>query len=228
MEKIALIIAGGKGLRMQTSVPKQFLKLGGKPVLMRTMERFLTYDPQIRLVVVLPAGTKNFWEALKRRHNFTAVHRVVEGGASRFQSVRNGLAGLPGDSLVFIHDGVRPLVSLQTLARCEQKAMEKGNALPVLPETESLRKLTATGSVSADRSCFFRVQTPQTFHTEDIRKAYDQPEQSSFTDDASVYEARGGQIHLVEGNPENIKLTGLFDLQLAEYFFRAGTGSIPR
>lgn len=219
MEKFALIVAGGTGSRMGADVPKQFLPLAGKPVLMRTMERFMRYGPDVRLVVVLPANQFALWAELCREHRFELKHQLVEGGASRFQSVKNGLAMLPAEGLVFIHDGVRPLVSLQTLKNCEEMALLAGNALPVIPVVESVRLLDGNTSRHADRDRFRLVQTPQTFQLGLIKQAYCQPENSTFTDDASVCEAMGTEINLVAGNLENIKITHPFDLKMAEYLF---------
>ena len=128
MEKFALIVAGGSGSRMGGERPKQFMELLGKPILMRTMELFVAYDPSVRLVVVLPDNQFDNWKALCREHGFGLAHQLVPGGASRFQSVKHGLAELPDEGLVFIHDGVRPLVSFQTINNCELTALEKGNA----------------------------------------------------------------------------------------------------
>lgn len=228
MEKFALIVAGGSGSRMKKDIPKQFLDLAGKPVLMRTMERFAESDPLISLVIVLPASFISYWNGLCRKYQFNRTHTLVAGGSSRFQSVRNGLAYLPEEGLVFIHDGVRPLVSIQTIRNCADVAVRKGNAIPVMPVTESLRRVTEKGSEHVDRKDFFLVQTPQTFLIRLIKKAYLQPERDDFTDDASVCEAMGEKIHMVEGNPENIKLTCPADLQVAESLFRLESTSIPR
>jgi 2-C-methyl-D-erythritol 4-phosphate cytidylyltransferase len=228
MEKFALIVAGGSGSRMHMDIPKQFLDLAGKPVLMRTMERFATFDPLIRFIVVLPAGYMAYWKDLCLEYRFYLKHLLIPGGSSRFQSVRNGLAELPEQGLVFIHDGVRPLVSLETIRNCADLAIKKGNAIPAMPVTESLRRVTEQGTEHVDRNNFFQVQTPQTFLISVIKKAYLQPECNRFTDDASVCEASGEKICLVEGNAENIKLTRPFDLQIAECLFRLDRGSIPR
>ncbi|MCW0483859.1 2-C-methyl-D-erythritol 4-phosphate cytidylyltransferase [Gaoshiqia sediminis] len=219
MEKFALIVAGGSGSRMGAEIPKQFLELAGKPVLMRTMERFAAYDPSIRLALVLPADQTTRWNELCHTHQFTLKHKVAIGGESRFQSVKNGLALLPADGLVFIHDGVRPLVTVQTLRNCEETAIKSGNALPVIPVVESLRQLAGDSSHHVDRSQFRLVQTPQTFRLDLIKKAYLQPESPRFTDDASVCEALGEKINLVPGNPENIKITHPADLKLAKYLW---------
>jgi 2-C-methyl-D-erythritol 4-phosphate cytidylyltransferase len=223
MEKFALIVAGGSGSRMKTDIPKQFLDLAGKPLLMRTMERFAAFDPLIRLVLVLPGMHMDYWNELCSKYRFRLPHTLAGGGLTRFQSVRNGLSVLPDHGLVFIHDGVRPLVSFQTIRNCENLAMKTGNAIPVMPVTESLRKLTEAGSEHVERDGFYLVQTPQTFLIRTIKKAYLLPEQSEFTDDASLCEAMGEKIGMVEGNPENIKITRPIDLILAECLLRNGS-----
>ncbi|MDD4191585.1 MAG: 2-C-methyl-D-erythritol 4-phosphate cytidylyltransferase [Mangrovibacterium sp.] len=228
MEKFALIVAGGSGSRMNSEIPKQFMDLAGKPVLMRTMERFAAFGPLGRLVVVLPAGYLTYWNELCLKHQFRLKHTVVAGGLNRFQSVKNGLAELPGEGLVFIHDGVRPLVSLQTIRNCTETAMEHGNAVPVMPVSESLRRINDNGSEPVDRERFFLVQTPQTFLLDVVKRVYAQSRRDDFTDDASVCEAHGTRIRLVGGNPENIKLTRPVDFQIAECLFQSGSGSIPR
>ncbi len=216
MKKFALIVAGGAGLRMGAEVPKQFLELSGKPILMRTIERFVSYDSSVYVIVVLPSDQFERWQQLCRQHDFSIRHELVAGGNSRFQSVKNGLDQIPDDGLVFIHDGVRPLVSEQTIKRCENMAAVTGNALPVMPVLESLRQLDGSVSKHVDRSRFRLVQTPQTFQNKLIKQAYCQPESDLFTDDASVCEAFGVEIHLVDGNPENIKVTHPIDLLIAE------------
>lgn len=228
MERFALIVAGGSGSRMNSEIPKQFMDLAGKPVLMRTMERFAAFGPLSRLVVVLPAGYLTYWNELCLKHQFRLKHTVVAGGLNRFQSVKNGLAELPGEGLVFIHDGVRPLVSLQTIRNCAVTAMEHGSAVPVMPVSESLRRINDNGSEPVDREHFFLVQTPQTFLLDVVKRAYAQSRRDDFTDDASVCEAQGARIRLVEGNPENIKLTRPVDFQIAECLFQSESGSIPR
>lgn len=216
MKKFALIVAGGVGSRMGTEVPKQFIELAGKPILLWTIQRFQDFDPAIELVLVLPSLQFDRWQQVREQFQLTSEIRLVGGGETRFQSVKNGLDVISGDGVVFIHDGVRPLVSSETLQRCFQTALEKGNALPVSPLVESLRQLTGEESQHVDRSKFRLVQTPQTFQTELIKKAYQQPENDFFTDDASVCEAAGIRIHLVDGNLENIKITNPMDLRVAE------------
>lgn len=223
MKKFVVIVAGGSGSRMGTEIPKQFIELLGKPVLMHTLEVFHRYDPDAELILVLPDLQKDYWSALCRNHAFSIPHQVVSGGDNRFLSVRNGLQQVEGEGIVFIHDGVRPLVSPKTLGRCFEMALKNGNAIPVLPVSESLRKTEGDQTISVDRSLYFSVQTPQTFRTGQILEAFRQNYDPAFTDDASVAEKAGFPIHLVEGNRENIKITSPSDLIVAEAFLKANT-----
>ncbi|GET27298.1 2-C-methyl-D-erythritol 4-phosphate cytidylyltransferase [Prolixibacter sp. NT017] len=214
----AIIVAGGSGSRMKSDRPKQFLDLLGKPVLMYTLEAFHRFDSSMELIVVLPAEQIPFWEQLCLNHDFVLRHRVVSGGDTRFQSVKNGLSALSDCDLVAIHDGVRPLVSQTTINDCFAVAEKQGGAIPVLSVVESLRKGTMEESVPVDRSRYFSVQTPQVFHSSTLLKAYEQSYDPLFTDDASVVESTGFRVHLVEGNRENIKITHPVDLKIAEFF----------
>jgi len=216
MKKFAIIVAGGSGNRMGTDIPKQFLELAGKPVLMHTMESFYDFDSQCVLIVVLPERHREYWKGLCLKHSFTLTHRVIAGGRTRFHSVQNGLKLIGEEGIVFIHDGVRPLVSQETLHRCFETALKSGNAIPVLPVTESLRKTEGNQSISVERSIYFNVQTPQTFRCDKILQAYQQDYDLTLTDDASVAEKAGFPIFMVEGNPENIKITTPVDLIFAE------------
>jgi len=216
MKKFVIIVAGGSGSRMGTQIPKQFLELCGRPVLMHTIQVFYDFDPESELILVLPESQHEFWAGLCLKHSFSLPHQIANGGETRFQSVNNGLKLIKGKGIVFIHDGVRPLVSHQTLTRCCETATNSGNAIPVMPVTESLRKKEGNQNCSVDRSLFFSVQTPQTFRSEIILKSFLQSYDQAFTDDASVAEKAGFAINLVEGNPENIKITSPVDLILAE------------
>jgi 2-C-methyl-D-erythritol 4-phosphate cytidylyltransferase len=223
MKKFVIIVAGGSGSRMGTLIPKQFIVLAGKAVLMHTIQVFYDYDPMSEIILVLPENQHDFWNQLCGEHRFKLPHKVVTGGETRFHSVKNGLSQVDSEGIVFIHDGVRPLVSQATLERCYNKASLSGNAIPVLPVTESLRKINGELSVAVDRSDYFSVQTPQTFRSEVILKSFQQPYEQSFTDDASVAEKAGFEIHLVEGNPENIKITTPTDLIFAQALMNAAT-----
>lgn len=220
--RYAIVVAGGKGLRMQSDVPKQFLPLCGKPVLMHTLERFASCDI---LILVLPSNQIGYWEALCAEYSFSLPHSVVEGGDTRFHSVQNALAVLGGypDGLVAIHDGVRPIVRQDVIERVYVAAEQSGAALPYVDVADSLRyRITSTQTKAVVRSRYIAVQTPQAFRLELIRLAYNQPYKEAFTDDASVYEAADlGEITLVEGKAENIKITSPKDLVLAEYLIRA-------
>jgi len=221
MKKFVIIVAGGSGSRMGTELPKQFLELCGKPILMHTIQLFFDFDPESELILVLPDAQREFWVDLCLKHSFSLRYQIASGGETRFHSVQNGLNLIQGNGIVFIHDGVRPLVSQDTLGKCFEMALNYGNAIPVLPVTESLRKLDGTQNVSVDRSLYFSVQTPQTFLSEQILETYRQPYESGFTDDASVAEKAGFSINMVEGNRENIKITTPTDLIIAEAFIQA-------
>jgi len=220
MKKFVIIVAGGSGNRMGSEIPKQFLEISEKPILIHTIQVFYDFDPECELIVVLPEAQQNYWKALCLKYSFTLPHRVVSGGANRFDSVRNGLKLVDGDGIVFIHDGVRPLVSRQTIERCYHLAQKNGNAIPVLRVNESLRKQKGNQSISVDRNLYLSVQTPQTFRSEQILKAYKQDFDPAFTDDASVAEKAGFPIFMVEGNQENIKITTPADLVIAEAFLK--------
>lgn len=215
MKKFALIVAGGSGSRMNNNIPKQFIEINGRPVLMHTFDTFFKYDPNLEFILVLPQEHIQLWNSLCKLHRFVLNHKIAFGGNTRFQSVKNGLDKISEEGIVFIHDGVRPLVSGQTLKNCFETATEKGNALPVIPVTESVRVKEEKTSRTVDRSKYFLVQTPQTFRTDIILNAYKQTENNLFTDDASVLESLGETIHMVEGNRGNIKITFPEDLILA-------------
>ena len=215
MTNYALIVAGGSGSRMNATVPKQFLLLNEKPVLMHTIERFHEFDNAMEIIVVLPETQFSLWENLCHEYKFSIRHQLVAGGSVRFESVKNGLSKIQGDGIVAIHDGVRPLVSLETIGRCFEVARLKGNAIPVMPVIESLRMIDGENSKAVDRSSFVTIQTPQVFSISEIKSAYNQPFSEAFTDDASVLEAAGSEINLVKGNIENIKITHPADLIFA-------------
>jgi 2-C-methyl-D-erythritol 4-phosphate cytidylyltransferase len=216
MNKTAIIVAGGKGERMNADIPKQFLEIQGKPILMHTLEAFMNFDASLQLILVLPAAQFEFWETLCKKHALNIPHQIVAGGQTRFQSVKNGLDAVKVPALVAIHDGVRPLVSKETISRCFDAAAKFGAAIPTMDSIESIRFVDANGSKSVDRTAYKMVQTPQVFDAELLRKAYEQEFSALFTDDASVVEAMGATVHLVDGNRENIKITTEFDLIVAE------------
>lgn len=217
MKKHVIIVAGGQGLRMGGDIPKQFVPVGGKPVLMRTLEAFHAYDSSMHLIVVLPVTQQTYWKELCDSFRFTLPHEVADGGETRFHSVANGLAKVVGDGWVGVHDGVRPFVSQEVISRCYEEVREKKAVIPVIGVVETVRRLTETGSETVPRDSYKLVQTPQVFEVDLLRRAYRQPYTDAFTDDASVVEALGEQVYLVEGNRENIKLTTPSDLRMAEY-----------
>lgn len=226
MHKYVLIVAGGKGLRMGGDLPKQFIPLEGKPVLMHTLEAFHRWDASAELVLVLPEDHQSYWNMLCREIGCKVPHRIANGGETRFHSVRNGLQFLSGEIgntsgrnekvLIAVHDGVRPFISSEVIAACFDKAEKNGAAIPVMPMIDSLRETDEKGSHPVDRNRYFAVQTPQVFSSDLLLKAYEQEFSALFTDDASVVEAMGEAIHMVTGNRENIKITTPFDLLVAE------------
>jgi len=215
MNRYALIVAGGSGTRMGTDIPKQFLELAGKPVLMHTIERFRAFDNTIGIIVVIPENQFALWESLKEKHSFTDSHTLVKGGSSRFFSVKNGLQKVDDDAIVAIHDGVRPLVSTDTIIRCFRAAAEFGSAIPVINLPDSVRKITENGNIPVNRNSLRIIQTPQVFNARLIKKAYLQDFNPETTDDAMLLEKTGEMIHLVAGNRENIKITNPEDLAIA-------------
>ena len=211
-----IIVAGGRGLRMGEEMPKQFLLLGNRPVLMHTIERLFSYDSAMSLVVVLPEDQFGYWGELCQQYHFDVSYELVAGGDSRFQSVKNGLGAVGDSDLVAIHDGVRPFVSQKTIHQCCEAASQNGAAIPVVEVVETLRKIDQGKSEIRPRGDYRLVQTPQVFQKSLILEAYEKAGRSDFTDDASVVEAAGHEITLVDGNRENIKLTSPFDLLVAE------------
>lgn len=210
-----IIVAGGKGLRMGSDIPKQFLPVGGRPVLMRTIDRFREYSSQTDIILVLPESQQDYWQELCRDYSFDTPYRLASGGRTRFHSVRNGLALIPDEArgVAGVHDGVRPFPAVSVIARCHEAARRSGAAIPVVPVTDTLRHVTE-GTVS--RGDYRLVQTPQMFDIPLLKRAYRQEYTDDFTDDASVVEALGHDIELVEGNRENIKITTPWDMVVAE------------
>lgn len=220
-----IIVAGGKGLRMGSDTPKQFLPIGGKPVLMRTIERFYQYSNELSVIVVLPREQQAQWRTLCERHHFDLAHTIADGGSTRYESCQNGLAAIPDDAdgVVGFHDGVRPFVSVEVIERCFEAARTKKAVIPTLPVTDTLRHIDAQGGgKNVLRSEYRIVQTPQVFDIALAKRAFGQPDRKSFTDDASVIEALGHSVSMVDGNRENIKITTPFDLVLAEAMIQYG------
>jgi 2-C-methyl-D-erythritol 4-phosphate cytidylyltransferase len=216
MKKVALIVAGGKGIRMNSDIPKQFLLLKGTPVLMRTIEKFSHLD---EIVLVLPKTQIEYWNNLCNEYNFSIPHTDVEGGESRFQSVKNGLEKINKNSLVSIHDGVRPLVSKNLISNLISEVKEGVGSVPVVPIKDSIREVDKESSTHVDRRNLFTVQTPQCFLSDDIKNAYIQEYSEKFTDDASVFENNGGNIKTIIGEERNLKITTEEDLKIASILF---------
>ena len=213
-----IIVAGGKGLRMGSDIPKQFLPIGGKPVLMRTLERFHEYSPTLQIILVLPKAQQDYWHQLCKDYDFKVEYILADGGETRFHSVQNGLAKIPDDAegVVGVHDGVRPFPSIDVIRNCYETARTAKAVIPVIPVVETVRHLQGNTSETVPRSDYRLVQTPQTFDIQLLKPANKQPYNDGFTDDASVVEAFGFDITLVEGNRENIKITTPYDLKIAE------------
>lgn len=222
MKKFAIIVAGGSGNRMQSLIPKQFLPLAGKPVLLHTLEHFHHYDPLMQIILVLADEHRAHWQEILKIHPLTFPVRLATGGQTRYQSVSSGLSLVPDDALVAIHDAARPVLSRQLLDRCFQHADKFGNAVPVIPVQDSIRRQEGEHTVQVNRSHYFLAQTPQCFHAVLLKKAYEKGYLPTFTDDASVLEDAGHIIHTVEGDPENIKITWPSDLQIAEVLLNKG------
>lgn len=210
-----IITVGGIGKRMESELPKQFLLLKGKPVLLHTLERFYEADPTAQIFITLPNDWINYWNELLNQYHCQILHEVIPGGIERYDSIKNALEKSTG-TIIAVHDGVRPLVSVKTITNCIDSAAKKGSGIPYLPIKESLRKVTLEKSTALIRSEYVSVQTPQCFSAEIIKKAYQLPYHSAITDDASLVEESGYTIHLVEGNEENIKITTPIDLRIAE------------
>jgi 2-C-methyl-D-erythritol 4-phosphate cytidylyltransferase len=211
-----IIVAGGSGIRMGRDIPKQYLEIKGKPLIIHTLDRFLEFDPGIKVVLVIAQDHQTYWNRIAYSHRLARGVVLAAGGQNRFASVKNGLMHVEDGILVGIHDAVRPLVSQETLSRCYRAAAESGSGIPVLDMEESVRRIGPEGrSENLERSQLKKVQTPQVFRSELIKQAYEQCTEPSFTDDASVFESYQGELRLVEGNPENIKITYPADLKFA-------------
>ena len=218
MREYIIVVAGGKGLRMGSDIPKQFLPIGGKPVLMRTLERFREYSDDIQIILVLPEAQQEYWHQLCDEYHFDVEYTLANGGQTRFHSVQNGLAKVPDDAqgVVGVHDGVRPFPSIEVIKNCYETARTAKAVIPVIPVVETVRHLDGDSSLTVPRDEYRLVQTPQTFDIQLLKAANKQPYNDGFTDDASVVEAFAHKITLVEGNRENIKITTPYDLKIAE------------
>ena len=222
MTRYAIIVAGGSGTRFGSEMPKQFLPLAGKTVLMQTIAHFAAV-PDTKIIVVIPASARELWANLCLEHKFTVEHALVDGGSSRFESVKNAINTIkpcPGD-LIAVHDAVRPLIGPEHIERIFNEAARHGSAIPVVNVTDSIRQVGDAGqSIALTRASLRAVQTPQTFSADALINAYDVPYADFFTDDASVFEHAGNSVHLVDGDVNNIKITHPNDLMIAEYLLK--------
>lgn len=216
MKQSIIIVAGGKGLRIGGEIPKQFIPIGGKPILMHTIEAFYNYNNNINIILVLPASHQEYWAELCTQYNFTIPHVIANGGETRFHSVKNGLQ-LVSEGIVGVHDGARPFASKQLIKACFDKAMTDKAVIPAIPSTDSLREIQDDGkSKIVDRSKIVSIQTPQVFDVATLKKAYEVEFNNTFTDDASVVEAMSIDVTLVPGEDTNIKITTPIDLKIGE------------
>ena len=214
MQKVALIVAGGIGERMNSTIPKQFLLLKGIPVLMHTLKQFSHFE---EIILVLPSTQFDYWHSLCNTYNFTLKHTLVAGGKTRFHSVKNGLEKVDDESIVAIHDGVRPLVSTTLINSLISRTKEGSGTIPIVPVKDSIRKVDGENSTHIEKKKLYKVQTPQCFFSSDIKKAYAQEFSEHFTDDASVFESTGGKIATILGENKNIKITTEDDLKIASF-----------
>ncbi|MCD4832317.1 MAG: 2-C-methyl-D-erythritol 4-phosphate cytidylyltransferase [Bacteroidales bacterium] len=216
MKRFAIIVAGGSGQRMASSIPKQFLSINNEIVLMKSIRSFHEFDSTLKIIVVIPENHIPYWHDLCNKYNFTIEHTVVKGGQTRYHSVKNALEKVAKDGVVAIHDGVRPLVSQTTIEQVFEIAEINGNAVPYIDLVDSIRFIDSDINKPVDRNKYKLIQTPQAFDCNLIKKAYEQSWDESFTDDASLVEKLGIKINLVPGNRENIKITSQIDLKIAE------------
>jgi len=214
-DKSVVIVAGGSGTRMNSPVPKQFMLLNDRPLLMHTINTFYDYDSRINIIVVLSESESERWKQLIVKHNFIIPHTIAFGGSNRFQSVKNGLAKILNTDSVAIHDGVRPLCSIALIKKCFEEAEKFSNAIPSIPLSDSIREINSERNITVDRQKLRIVQTPQCFDFAKLKQAYELATHENFTDDAGVFEAAGNKIHLVDGEKMNIKITEASDLTVA-------------
>ena len=220
-DKYAVIVAGGSGKRMESELPKQFLKLANKPVMLHTLNVFHEFDKKLKIIIVLHSDYFDMWNSICEEYLCTVSHEVIKGGETRFDSVNNGLEAIKSDNgFVAIHDAVRPLVSIDTISRCFNSAMKYGNALPAIFPNESVRIAIAGGNKPLERKNIYLIQTPQVFSVARIKEAYKQKYKPDFTDDATVFETLGEKINIVKGDLLNIKLTTPADIEYAEVLLK--------
>ena len=216
MRKVVVITASGSGVRMQNIIPKQFLIIKNKPVLFYTIEQFYKYSPEIEIIITLNKDFVEYWSDLITEYKFTIKHRIVIGGRTRYQSVKNAVNTVNENCLIAVHDAVRPFVSVDTIANCYEIAEKYGNAVPYTKITDSIRKIDNSENYTVDRENYVRIQTPQVFKSEILKNAYSLELGTIYTDDSSIVERLGEKINLVEGDIENFKITTAYDLKISE------------
>lgn len=221
MKRYVIIVAGGSGSRMQNDLPKQFLLLDKKPVLMHTMEAFANASVGAELILVLNVDYHTYWEELAKKYSFNIPHKLVKGGTTRFHSVKNGLKEVGKNALIAIHDAVRPIITKEIINQAFEQAESLGNAVVAVKAKDSIRRQVGTRTESVKREGCYLVQTPQVFHSDLLMKAFNQEYRNEFTDDASVVESLGEMIHLLEGNYNNIKITFPEDIIIAEALIKS-------
>ena len=221
MDKYAVIVAGGKGQRMGNAIPKQFLPLAGKPVLYYTLKAFIDAYADIKLVLVLPHDQLSYAQMVLQAFPERIDMAIVQGGETRFHSVQNGLKAVSGNSVIFVHDGVRPLASAELIRRCYEQAIENGSAIPAIAVADSMRIVDGDNSQPVDRQNMRSIQTHQTFRADILLPAFEQGYKEEFTDEATVVEAYGEEVYLVEGEKSNIKLTTPEDMLVAETILKS-------
>lgn len=217
--KTVIITAGGIGRRMRSSLPKQFILVNEKPILMYTIKVFYDFDPKIEILLTLPEDWRNYWEKLLVEHDFKIPHRIISGGKERYNSIKNALEKCTGE-IIAVHDGVRPLVEQDTIRHCFEEAEKSGAVIPVVSIVESMRRQVIGGTEIVDRSQFLIVQTPQCFQRDILLTAYEQPYHDGITDDASLVEQSGHVVETINGNDSNIKITTQSDLKYAGMFLK--------
>lgn len=220
MNRYAIIVAGGTGSRMKGDIPKQFMKLNDKPVILYSIEAFFAFDPYIHSILVIHPDYMTMWEKMVTEFKISVPFLVVTGGKTRYDSVKNGLKLIAGDGLVAVHDAARPVINADFIGRLFSHASAYGSAIPVIPLYDTIRVIDGDTSHQQDRTFLRAVQTPQVFNVSELQRAYTQPYQKNFTDDGSVLEAAGFPLHLTEGRPGNIKITHLQDIALAEVLMK--------
>lgn len=220
MKKYAIIVAGGTGSRMKGDIPKQFLLLGGKPILQYSLEAFYDYSPDVPLIIVVHSDFIEYWKQLCSKYNITIPFEVIEGGETRFDSVKNGLKKIKENGLVAIHDAARPLISVDFIAQLFHEAEKYGSAMPGIFLNDTIRIIEGDATHQIDRTILRSMQTPQVFRVSELQTAYEQSYQKMFTDDASVMQSAGFPLHLSEGMQENIKITHSQDITFAEFFLK--------